>query len=147
VPVVLAVIPHPREDPRALEELSSTHLDVVVSRDHPARHVLMAADLVVGMNSILLMEACYLGRAVLSLQPGLRGPDTLPTNRMGISRVVYDAAHIESSVSDLLLNEDSLSSLVEATAQLGVPGGAAERVAQVVYRLCQAGTANELAIS
>jgi hypothetical protein len=37
-----------------------------------------AADLVVGMNSVALVEAAIVGRPVLSLQPGLRLPNSLP---------------------------------------------------------------------
>ena len=138
-PVVLAVLPHPREDPRSFHGLSSAQVEVVVSQDRSAHEVLMAADLVVGMNSILLMEGCYLGCPTLSLQPGLRQADTLPTNRLGISRGVDDAAEIDSAVAELLLDQSSRRSLLQRLSGFRVDGGAAERVAGLIYSLTGAG--------
>jgi hypothetical protein len=140
VPVVLAVLPHPREDPRNFAGRSSADVEVVVSRHHSAHEMVMSADLVVGMNSILLMEACYLGCPTLSLQPGLRQTDTLPTNRIGISRGVQDAAEIDSAVAELLLDESSRHDLMQRLAEFRVDGGAAERVAGLIYDLTGAGS-------
>lgn len=138
VPVVLAVLPHPREDPRSFAGRSSADVEVVVSRHRSAHEVVMSADLVVGMNSILLMEACYLGCPTLSLQPGLRQADTLPTNRTGISRGVPDAAEIDSAVAELLLDESSRRDLMQRLAEFRVDGAAAERVAGLIYGLTRA---------
>jgi hypothetical protein len=140
VRVVLALLPHPRQDPRTFEGLSAGDVEAVVSRQHPASEVAMASDLVVGMNSILLVEACYLGCPTLSLQPGLRRPDSLPTNRMGISKAVYNAADIDSEVAALLLDEARRRTLLEQTADFQVDVGAAERVVELIYGLCDGKT-------
>lgn len=140
IPIVLAILPHPREYPRAFTRNSSGDVAVVVSRHHSSHDVVMSADLVVGMNSILLMEACYLGCPTLSLQPGLRQADSLPTNRMGISRAVYHAAEIDAAVAELLFDEPSRRELLHRLADFRVDGGAAERVAGLIYSLTRAGS-------
>jgi hypothetical protein len=38
----------------------------------------MASDLVIGMTTMLLVEACYLGVPTVSLQPDLQRPNMLP---------------------------------------------------------------------
>lgn len=133
--VVLAILPHPREDPKTFEGASSRDVDVVVSLKESSRQVVMSCDLVVGMNSVLLVEACYLGCPTVSLQPGLRRPDSLPTNRMGITRAVYDSADIDSEVASLLIDDEERRALLQRTTDFRVRGGAAERVAEHVYRL------------
>lgn len=44
------------------------------------------AEYVIGMNSMVLLQAAMIGKRVISYQPGLaRGKDTLITNRLGLS--------------------------------------------------------------
>jgi len=85
----------------------------------------MAADLVVGMNTELLVEACYLGCITLSLQPGLRHPDRLPTNRLGFSRAVYQENEIKPALLELLLNEKSRDAVLKS----------AVNVARLIYEM------------
>ena len=54
---------------------------------------------------MLLVEACLLGCVVLSLQPGLRLADALPTNRWGVSQGVYYEKDIEPALESLLFDE------------------------------------------
>jgi hypothetical protein len=75
--VQLGVRWHPREAPSLLPP-SSRHLTITGLPPGDPLPWVMTADLVVGMNSMLLLEAAMLGAIVLSLQPGLAGTDTLP---------------------------------------------------------------------
>ena len=84
----LIIRPHPREDIGDLMQYASPN--VTIQRKGLVHELLMAADLVVGMNSELLVEACYLGCAVLSIQPGIdKANDRLPTNKIGVSVPLY----------------------------------------------------------
>jgi len=89
----------------------------------------MSADLVVGMNSVLLLEACHLGCIVVSVQPGLIGDDSLPTNKMGASHAVYKADLIRKSLEECLLNSVTRESMLSRGASLHSDDGAARRVA------------------
>jgi hypothetical protein len=97
----------------------------------------LAADLVIGMSTMLLVEACLLGRVVLSIQPGLRFADPLPTNRWGVSRAVYSQEDIEPAVTSLLFDEAARVEAVARTAKIRVEPGAAQRIVRVLDSLMQ----------
>jgi hypothetical protein len=71
----IGVLPHPREDREALEQLWEQHrgeLEGGLVLLPQGRDCLYFSDALAGMASILLHEAWLLGLPVLSLQPGLR---------------------------------------------------------------------------
>ena len=118
---VLLLKPHPREaEYYSLPPLSPTsHLKVKVLRnpDIGSREATLGCDLVVGMNSMVLMEACLLGRPVVSYQPGLKVPDLLPSNALGWSRAIY----CRDSLHDALVAELE-SSQTPGTPRQTLPG-------------------------
>ena len=95
----------------------------------------MAADLVVGMHSMALVEACLLGRPVLSVQPGLRFADPLPTNRLGASRAVYRHEDLLPALDELLSNSAARVALASRAAGLLPTAGAARRVVHALDAL------------
>lgn len=132
--ITLLVRPHPRErGTRAYNDLAPLSIDVVVSSDGSGREWAMAADMVSGMNTELLVEACYLGCIVVSLQPGLRKQNALPTNDWGLSRGVYCENDIFPIVKQMLLDEDERHKVLTKLADLCVDGKATKRVAKLVY--------------
>lgn len=98
---LLAVKPHPRES--ALE-LPPDRAGVRCLRADgvDTRELMMASELVAGMTTVALVEACYLGCLVISLQPGARRPDPLACNRAGVSHAVYQWPDMASSVRAML---------------------------------------------
>jgi hypothetical protein len=96
-PIQLVVRPHPRGGRLDLPpNRAALGIRTVVEGD-PIEWCL-AADLVVGMTSALLFDTALLGGRVVSVQPGLQSPDRLPTNRMGLSAPVYDAAGVPDTL-------------------------------------------------
>jgi hypothetical protein len=95
----------------------------------------MAADLVTGINSMLLVEACYLGCVTVSIQPGLRFPDALPTNDLGISRAVYRREEIKPVVEEMLLDRQARLAARWRVSSLHLDGGATRRVVNLVYQM------------
>ena len=138
--VVLVVRPHPREDPAAIVVPPAGAVRTVVRAGGDGREAALAADLVAGMQTVLLVEACLLGCVVLSLQPGLRGPDPLPTNGDGRSLAVYAAAEVPAAAERALWDEAARAE-VRARGAGSVPGGAAERVLALVDSLLGTGRA------
>jgi hypothetical protein len=136
--MTLVILPHPREQVETLQ-IESRVIRTVVATEHQPRELALAADLVVGMTSTLLVEACYLGCVTLSLQPGLRWPDTFPTNRWGASRAVYRQEDIRSAVEQLLLDESSRAVLQGRLATLALDTGATRRVTQLIYQMIEGG--------
>jgi UDP-N-acetylglucosamine 2-epimerase len=102
----------------------------VIPDDDPtdARVWVLGCDLVVGMSSMLLMEACLLRQPVVSFQPGLKEPDTLPSNAMGWSRAVYDRAELQRALESEMFDPEIRSERRRRLAAIERPRGATERV-------------------
>jgi hypothetical protein len=126
--IVLVVRPHPLDNPEDLRCCADPPLRLVVDSRGKGREVVLAADLVTGMTTLLLAEACLLGCVVLSVQPGLRFADTLPTNRWGVSRGVYREEEIEPALANLLFDETARAEAVARTAKIRIEPGAAQRI-------------------
>jgi hypothetical protein len=130
--VMLLVRPHPRENADDLRRPSTDHVRVVVDSQGDVRTIALTADLVTGMSTVLLVEACLLGCVVVSLQPGLRGADAVPTNRWGVSRPVYESDDIEPALEGYLFGSATRAKAVALTANYRVEPGAARRVVQLL---------------
>lgn len=102
---VLVVKPHPRESCDAFSDLKSNAIKIIVNREIPSRELVLASDLVVGMSSMLLVESCYLGYPTLRIQPGLIGPDALPSDLAGNCFSIYKASEAKSAIEKMLLPE------------------------------------------
>ncbi len=133
--LALVIRSHPRENPDDLRRPSTDHVTITVDSQGEARSVALAADLVTGMTTVLLVEACLLGCAVVSLQPATRLPDMLPTNRWGASRAVYAESDFESALDALLFDAAARSQLLERAASFRVEPGATGRVIALLESL------------
>lgn len=134
--ITLLVRPHPRETRLlAPEGALSAHVKLSrVDRD-PIRPLMMASDVVAGMTTVLLMEACFLGCVTVSMQPGLRGPDILPANRMGMTFSVYDPADTEAVLATALFDERARAEKKKAMADARPAQGSDRRVLEEIERL------------
>jgi hypothetical protein len=133
--LVLLVRPHSKDPAGAFAGARGERVRVVVSAAADRRTAALGADLVIGMNSITLLEACLLGRIVLSVQPGLRLPDPLPSNRTGSSRAVYEAAHLAPTIESLLFDPAARAAQAVRAAQIPIPAGATKRVIRLLDEL------------
>lgn len=131
--IVLVIRPHPREDPKSFMQIHDNKLTVIVSTSGNSRDFVMAADLVVGMTTALLVEACYLDRTVLSLQPGLQQADLLPTNRSGMSIGVYTEEDITPVIQHLLVDKPNSYPYPHFVQRMHIGSGATQRVVHCVY--------------
>ena len=131
--ITLVICPHPREDKSEFTGIEGKTIPVVISTTGHTREIVMAADLVLGMSTAMLVEACYLGCIVVSIQPGLTFADILPTNRMGYSHPVYRDEDIIPVIQTMLLDEDRRKKTQEKTATLNSDGKATDRVIQQIY--------------
>lgn len=86
-PLNLLIKLHPKESRRghlaAFRAVPARHR-VLTLEDLSPLEAVGLADVVVGMTSVLLVEAHAVGRPVLSLQPGLHGEDHLVLSRHGL---------------------------------------------------------------
>lgn len=89
---------HPKDEPEDYAAYLS-EFDLVSHRGSPLE-MLFAADLVVGLTSMLLMEAALLGTATLSLCLRHAETEWSPSARLGATLVVRTRDTLESAFSD-----------------------------------------------
>ena len=130
---VLLVKRHPREtDELTLPKAASLSIRVVDDSLGDYRELVAASDFVLGMNSNLLLEACLLGKPVISYQPGLLRPDPLPSNRLGWSRAVTARDALGPALAEEIFDDSRRRSRKELLRSLPRPSGAAERVMRLL---------------
>ncbi|WP_269532001.1 hypothetical protein [Chitinimonas sp. BJYL2] len=127
-PIALRVKPHPREPRSDFAHIGSVWPGTALAPDGLAHELLMTADIVVGIHSMMLLEACYLGCRVLSFQPGLSAAsDPLPSNRAGWSWRCDNPAELAAML------DTALSSTLPVPSK--PDGQAAQRVIEAMERL------------
>jgi hypothetical protein len=142
----LLVKPHPRDVvadlKRGIPRIHSPRLAIrlldgsapggEVGQSPDVRLLALGSDLVIGMNSTALMEACLLRRPVISYQPGLRLRDPLPSNRLGWTRAVYDSADLRTALQEELFNTRHRRARLARLRRIDLPSGAAANIAALV---------------
>ncbi|MCL4469614.1 MAG: CDP-glycerol glycerophosphotransferase family protein [Gammaproteobacteria bacterium] len=127
--VTLLIRPHPRESGEIYRGLVHETVRIVVSGAGDSRDLALAADAIVGMTTMFLVEARHLGRPTLSIRLDLPLPDDFPPSRSGLIRAVYREEDV-ASVMDELLNQP-VPYLPLSEAQ----GNASGNVAQLLYSM------------
>lgn len=135
-PLRLVLLPHPREfRGRCAAWLEGDPWASLAPAGADSRELVRAADLVVGMNSMLLMESALLGTATMSVQPGLRDADHLPVSRVGIVPRVERVETLEGTLRGLLREGPVREEHLARLAAQPHPGGAASRVAELARQM------------
>ena len=127
--VRLAVKLHPRE---TASKYASSGIPVVKEAD--AYRLMMSADLVVGMDTILLIEAGVLGCPTLSVQPHRKGVDSLVTNRLGLGRFCYDPNALDAHLDALLYDPSHREAAIRDMQRFTPRTGATQRVTELTQR-------------
>lgn len=124
----LAIVPHPRDDVAELAELWQTnrgHLGGGLVEGVAGREVMLAADRVAGMASVLLYEAWLVGKPAISLQPGLVRDDLgAAVRRPGIA-VVTEAGPARAAIARWLA-ADQGEMRPDCRRHFGAPAGLAD---------------------
>jgi hypothetical protein len=131
--ITLLIKPHPREKNEDYKMFKSNTIEISTSFETNSRDLVMAADLVIGMNSVLLFEACYLGQLVLSFQPNLCGKDTLVTNFFGLSVGVVKPSDLTTTIYKLLFDHTFQNVIKNKLALLGNQKNAARCIVDHLY--------------
>ena len=110
---------------------------VLFDRKYDTRLAILASDLITGMVTNALIEAVYLDKDVVSLQPGLfEGyEDRLITNKLGLSIPVYKKDDIMRILKKVMHDERFKEELRQRRSKLSLDGKATERVVNFVYKL------------
>jgi len=130
--ITLAVRSHPRQEGGARLPEGTPKVSVRRADQGEPLSWILAADLVVGMSSALLLQAGLLGLRVVSVQPGLVGIDNVPSNRMGLSESVVDVAGVGPALYRVLARPAHLGSAREVQRLRLHSSGAAMRLLNLV---------------
>jgi hypothetical protein len=134
--IALVVRLHPRENVQEFNDIHGEKIRAIISTAGNSRDIIQASDLVCGMTTALLMEACYLGCIVASIQPGLTQPDILPSNRLGYSTPIYKEEDIIPVIQMLLLDQKTQNRIRNKCLSLIPETRSADRVACQIYSMC-----------
>ena len=138
--IVMAIRRHPREFETMPPVAQPEWFRAVNWGGVEKAEAVLSADLVLGMNSILLLEAVQLGQIVVSVQPGLKIPDPLPSNRDGSSIAITEPASLErvleSAAFDDAWRRQHLLTLAASRRTLAEPK-ATDRVLQAALQLLE----------
>lgn len=133
-PGVLVVRPHPREDNPPAGQSGQT-VRYLCDRQHNPYEIMMASDLVIGMSSIALVEACYLGCPTLSLQPGAIYPEEVASNIAGVSASVRLWSEFDEKTTRMMFDDHYRSVYMQRLKAFTVDGKAADRVVSLILRM------------
>ena len=147
----LVCLAHPEEDEAALTALlseTSPDFKTEVRKEPDPLGVVRSSHAVVGMFSILLVEAALCRRPVISIQPGLKREDMLATNRCGATGVVREIAELPQTIERLLCDKAFQAESLRRQANFPVVAEAIERWRRMLHDLnsrCRRGSAKSLA--
>jgi hypothetical protein len=105
VKVTLVLRLHPKDESNVYQDVlatSSRSIKVVVDRETDSNLLLKAADLIIGMFSMLLLEAAILEKCFVSVQIGLKQENPLVFDRMGLVRSVLTDKELEETLRAIL---------------------------------------------
>jgi hypothetical protein len=103
-----------------------------VSRDEPAFDLLYAADAVVGMTSMMLIEAALLDRPTLAILPRAVESEWLPTTVAGVTPYAVTRVDVADKIVELMVEKPKVN---QTLLQDLFPLGAMDRVADVFETL------------
>ena len=128
------------------ESIESFHLgpvarenDVLVVADQPAWPCILAADAIVGMTSMFLLESAIAGKSTISFQPGAAHPESFVGTRVGMVPAASSVEELATLLTESL-DEGPVPRATQGTSGADIVGvfafqGAADRVADTVLRL------------
>jgi len=124
---------HPRDKrPISIFPLrGSPRVSVEAAYSGNARDFILNADIVTGMASIFLIESCLLQKPTLSIQIGLKSPDALITNKIGLTWAIRSSEELTEALSDILKGKHKAPS----SNMIKIDGKATERVVMFLNRM------------
>ena len=104
--------------------------------------MIAAADLVVGMYTVALIESCMLGKPTISLQPGLIGKDYLTSNLWEASTLVDSPDQLAGVLQRALTTEENQTPDLSKVPDILIDGEATGRVVHLALEMIGAGLSN-----
>jgi len=124
---------HPKAKPAKFAHLlARSAFPVTLAEGIATEELIQAANLVIGMTSIVLMQSVLLGKNILSYQPNLIGQDALIISRMGLIETVKHRAGLATAVRAILISDVGATHAQPALPESWQDGYAVERICNLV---------------
>lgn len=139
-PLHLIFRPHPKEERGYYESALKKKRRFRATIDRIGNHYesVLGADVVVGISSILLIEAAIMGRVAISVQPNLIGPEPLKSNISGLTWGAYSEAEARSLLTMAVLNLDKMEAdVLDCRERFLFQRQAATNIARVLFQLSE----------
>ena len=85
--------------------IKNSKLEIKEEKELSNKNLIKKAEIIAGINSVVLFEAAMKGKKVLSYQPGLKGEDLLISNRLGLSAPVYEKKYLYQAFKKMFLQK------------------------------------------
>lgn len=131
--VQIVVRPHPKNKIHDFDDLASEI--ACFNREGTALEAALAADLVTGMTSMLLLEAVIMNRPVLSIVPREKEHAWLASNLAGASICCWTNQQIRNSLRFAFQTRQGLSKIATKSKNFVFPRNGAQILAETVLRI------------
>jgi hypothetical protein len=130
-----------RLHPKDVSEDYTKYLDEfdLISSGGSPFELIYAADLVVGLTTMLMLESALLGKLTLSVVPRTAETNWLPTVRAGVTPCVTTRENLRTTLADLLNDNSRMSS---ANIDDVIPFGSLQKTVDFVERLLECAKAS-----
>ena len=124
---------HPKAKPAKFADfLANSVFPATLVEGIATEALIQAADIMIGMTSIVLIQGVLLGKKVLSYQPDLIGRDALITSRMGLTETVKDRVRLETTLEAMLNDNIGCMYTQAALPEIWQDGCAVERITALI---------------
>jgi surface carbohydrate biosynthesis protein len=134
--IEMIVKPHPSENERGLAEMIRGHENYhLIDKNSDSIKAVLASDLIISPFSTVLIEAAYMDKPGISIQPGLLEKDMLITNQLGVTVPIYEKEKILPIITQVMFDANYKKELAEKRKEFGTDGKATERIVNLVYSM------------
>lgn len=138
--VGVAVKLHPRvpdDDLASIDQYIKRNSEGMIKlvRNIGVQELVLASDLTLISTSTVGIEAAYMRKPCISVQPGLKGKDLLIISEEGIIPVGYTIEDCKALIKKAILDSEYRVRLLERASDFRTNGKATERVTKLLYRM------------
>jgi hypothetical protein len=107
--ITLIVKLHPKENRDRFEQmiknLPNPRINIIIEHDRPPLGLIMLADLICGMFSIILQEAVILGKPILSVTIGLKRKNVFVLENMGLAKSILSKRELNDKLEKIVIKK------------------------------------------
>ncbi|MCF8176910.1 MAG: hypothetical protein K9J74_00220 [Sulfuritalea sp.] len=138
----LIVKKHPQNvdedfDLGAIQRVSDRVVVRIVGTEHPAKRVILASDIVVGMSSVLLVESILLGKVTVSIEIGAKVFNKCFPVDIGVIPSIVEKEAARKAICRLISSREFRTEWMARQSKLGHLPGATQRVSELVLALAK----------